>query len=113
MSAVAIRRPVVTQLRSRPGIVQVAGGSGERVTVRVELAEQWDTVAFEVAADAPVSSLKRQALASFGLQAVPAEDFVLKLRGVEVLAEGDSLAGNTARDGSSFLLAYRRRRPVR
>ncbi|MCX5765908.1 MAG: hypothetical protein NTZ43_01605 [Gemmatimonadetes bacterium] len=113
MSAAQTQRPFVTQLRSRVGIVSVAGGTGARLTVRVELQDQWDTVAFDVASDAPVTALKRSALAAFGLPGVPAEDYVLKLRGVEVLAEGESLEENTARDGSSFLLSHRRRRPVR
>ena len=41
------------------------------------------------------------------------EDFVLKLRGWEVLDESASLADVGAVDGSIFLLTHRRRRPVR
>ena len=105
--------PFVTAVRSRPGIVQLGSEGGARVTVRVTLLEQWDTVAFSVATTAPVSDLKRAALAEFRLpQAVPA-DFVMKLRGWDVLGESSSIAESGARDGSTFLLTYRRRRPVR
>jgi len=104
--------PFVTQLRSRRGIVTLGDGA-PRITVRVELAEQWDTVAFDVAADTPVLALKRAALAEFGLGAANSDEFVLKLRGIEVVNEGESVASGSALNGSSYLLAYRHRRPVR
>ncbi|MBI1809591.1 MAG: hypothetical protein HYR75_06810 [Gemmatimonadetes bacterium] len=111
MSAAA--RPFVTQLRARPGIVAVAGGSAARVTVRVELPDQWDTIACEVASDATVLALKQAALAAFGLGGAHAEDYLFKVHGTEVLAEQGSIAESGARDGTTFLLMYRRRRPVR
>jgi hypothetical protein len=37
----------------------------------------------------------------------------MKLRGLEVLDEGRTLAESGAIDGSIFLLSHRRRRPVR
>jgi hypothetical protein len=105
--------PFVTALRSRPGRVRLGGEGGPRTTVRVELPEQWDTVAFDVRADVPVLDLKREALAQFGLGNAFPEDYVLKLRGFEVLGELASAAESGARDGSTFLLTHRRRRPVR
>jgi hypothetical protein len=89
------------------------GDGAARMTVRVQLEERWETLAFDTASDSPVLALKHAALAHFGQADVPAEDFVLKLRGVEILDEQESLAAATARDGSTFLLAFRRRRPVR
>jgi len=112
MSAVEVKRPFVTALRSRPGMIRVGDGAA-RMTVRVQLEERWETLAFDTASDSPVLALKHAALAHFGQADVPAEDFVLKLRGVEILDEHESLAAATARDGSTFLLAFRRRRPVR
>ena len=41
------------------------------------------------------------------------DDYVIKLRGFEVLDENVTLAQAGARDGSIFLLTHRRRRPVR
>lgn len=113
MNAPAEVVPFVTALRSRPGIVRVGTGSGPRLTVRVELPEQWDTIAFSVSADTSVADLVREALAAFRLsQAVP-EDYVVKLRGWEVLGVSSTLTECGARDGSTFLLTHRRRRPVR
>jgi len=115
MSGTAITgtAPFVTSLRSRPGIVRAGGDGAPRLSVRVEFPEQWDTVAFDVSADCPAGELKRVALQQFGLpEALPA-DFVLKLRGFEVLDEGASLAAGGALDGSTYLMTHRRRRPVR
>ena len=106
-------RPFVTQLRARPGIVSVPGGADARLTVRVELPEQWDTIACDVAGDTPVRTLKQSALAAFGLGSAIAEDYVMMVHGAEVLGEGESVAHSGARDGSTYLLTYRRRRPVR
>lgn len=106
-------RPFVTQLRARRGVVAVPGGSAGHVTVRVELPEQWDTIACDVASDTPVATLKHAALAAFGLGGTHAEDFLMKVHGAEVLGEGESVAQSGARDGSTYLLTHRRRRPVR
>ena len=97
MSAIEVKRPFVTALRSRPGIIRVGDGAA-RMTVRVQLEERWETLAFDTASESPVLALKHAALAHFGQADVPAEDFVLKLRGVEILDEQESLASATARD---------------
>lgn len=106
-------RPFVTQLRARRGIVEVPGGTDARVTVRVELPEQWDTIACDIAQDAPVRALKQSALAAFGLGGDIAEEYLMKVHGAEVLGEGESVAHSGARDGTTYLLTHRRRRPVR
>lgn len=112
-AAVTAPPPFVTSLRSRPGVVRTGGDGTPRLSVRVEFPEQWDTVAFDVPAECPAAELKRAALSQFGLShALPAE-FVLKLRGFEVLDEGASLVAGGARDGSTYLMTHRRRRPVR
>lgn len=105
--------PFVTALRSRPGVVRVAGDGGPRITIRVELPELWDTIAFDAPGTLSARALKREALAMFGLGHTVPEEFVLKLRGFEVLDEDASLAAGGALDGSTYLLTYRRRRPVR
>lgn len=105
--------PFVTQLRSRPGVLEVGASGGARLSVRVQLADRWDTIACDTRADAPVSALKREALAHFGVTTAVPGDFSIKLRGIEVLDEQASVAASGARDGSTFFLDYRRRRPVR
>jgi hypothetical protein len=105
--------PFVTELRSRPGIVRLGSEGGSRITIRVELPEQWDTVAFDVRVDTRVSELMQVALSQFGLGKEMPEEFVLKLRGFDVRGENATVADSGARDGSTFLLTWRRRRPVR
>lgn len=103
---------VVSGLRSRPGLLALGAESESAITVRVQIPELWDVVAVRCAADTSVLALKRAALEAFG-QRAPAVDYVLKLRGFEVLDESVPVTVAGAREGSTFLLTYRRRRPVR
>ena len=90
------------------------GRDGQRlITVRVQMAEIWDTVRFETPPEEPVRSVKVRALEELLPDAERPEDFVLKLNGFEVLDEHATLAEVGVVDGSIFLLTYRRRRPVR
>ena len=105
--------PFVADIRSRPGIVRL-GNAGEPVaTIRVQLEEAWDTLRFEVPLTEPALSLKVRALALLAPHADMHEEYVMKLRGFEVLDEHASLADSGATNGSIFLLTHRRRRPVR
>ncbi len=104
--------PFVTQLRARPGVVRL-GDNGERITVRVQSPEVWDLVRVEAPPSEPVLSVKAAALNALMPDGDPAHAFVMKLNGFEVLDEGASLTDAGAKDGSTFLLTYRRRRPVR
>lgn len=105
--------PFVSQLRSRPGIVQLGENGQPRITVRVQMPEVWDTVRVEVPATNPVIAVKTAALDELSPNGDPPDAFVIKLNGFEVLDEGASLSDVGAKDGSTFLLTYRRRRPVR
>lgn len=105
--------PFVTSLRSRPGVVRTSDHGGTRLTLRVQMPDVWDTVVVEAAAEDPVRALKEAALAALWPDAEYADDFVLKLRGIEVLDESVPIADTGAIEGSIFLLTFRRRRPVR
>lgn len=105
--------PFVVQLRSRPGTLRLGTGTEPVITVRVQMTEVWDTLRVEAPADTPVAMLKRRALELLVPDAAHPEDYVVKLRGFEVLDESLSLADAGARDGSIFLIHSRRRRPVR
>ncbi|MEP6729574.1 MAG: hypothetical protein ABJE10_02995 [bacterium] len=105
--------PFVAQLRARGQALQISGGVTPPITVRIEMPEVWDTVKASVSPDASVMTLKLRALEALYPVDEPPEEFVLKLRGWEVLNEHVSLADVGARDGSIFLLTYRRRRAVR
>ena len=105
--------PFVTQLRSRPSTIHLAPKGAESITIRVEMPEVWDVVAIVVAPSEPVITVKARALAALFPDAQTEGDFVLKLRGWEILDERASLADAGAIDGSILLLTHRRRRAVR
>lgn len=105
--------PFVSQLRSRPGVVRIGGDGPSRVWLRVQLLEAWDAVGIETPSGEPVASVKAAALAALRPDDQQSEAYVLKLNGFEVLDENVSVADTGATNGSTFLLTYRRRRPVR
>ena len=103
----------VSRLRARPGTVRLAADGEPTLMVRVQSADQWDAVRVEVGGSLPVIELKTRAIAELQGAGERHEDYVLKLNGFEVLDEAASIAASGARDGSTYLLAHRRRRPVR
>lgn len=105
--------PFVSQLRSRPGVLRLGADGQPRITVRVQMLEAWDVVRVETPATERVGTLKAAALAALQPNGDPPDVFVLKLNGFEVLDENVSVADAGATNGSTFLVTYRRRRPVR
>ena len=105
--------PFVAQLRARPGVVRLGADGQPRITVRVQMPEIWDTLRLETPASESVLALKAAALNALQPHGDPPDAFVMKLNGFEVLDEGASLSDAGAKNGSTFLLTYRRRRPVR
>jgi hypothetical protein len=105
--------PFVLGLRTRSAGVNLARTGEPSIKVRVQSAELWEAVTISASPNEPVVSIKRAALDAMGLSTEHPEEFVVKLRGWEVLDEGASLADAGAIDGSIFLLTHRRRRPVR
>ena len=105
--------PFVAQIRSRPGVVRLGADGQPRITLRVQLAEAWDTVRVETPPSEPVAAVKAEALAALRPNTDPPDAFVVKLNGFEILDENVSVAESGASNGSTFLVSYRRRRPVR
>ena len=105
--------PFVVQIRARPGILRLGADGQARITLRVQLAEAWDMVRIETPSTEPVAAVKAQALAALSPGDEPVDAFVVKLNGFEVLDENVSVADAGATNGSTFLISYRRRRPVR
>jgi hypothetical protein len=105
--------PFVGQLRARRDVIQLAEPGAAAISVRVEMPETWDTVRFLASPDERVISLKLRALDALFPDGELHEDFVMKLRGWEVLDEQATLAAVGAVNGSIFLLTSRYRRPVR
>ena len=105
--------PFVTELRVSGSPIRLAPAGAASMPVRVEMPDVWRTVLIEALPETPVLDLKLAALRVLQPRAEFAEDFVLKLRGWEVLDERATLQEIGAVSGSIFLLGYRRRRPVR
>jgi hypothetical protein len=103
----------VGSVRARPETIRIAPDGAPTITVRVQMPEAWDVVRFAVAPTEPAINLKQRALAALAPGARFPEDFVLKLRGWEVLDETAPLAEIGVQDGSILLLTNRRKRPVR
>lgn len=103
----------VSQLRTaRPPIV-ISPKPETGITIRVEIAELWETVRVVADADSTVTDVKQRVVMEFFPEHGFLDEFVLKLRGWEVLDERQSLTAAGITDGSILLLAYRRRRPVK
>lgn len=106
--------PFVSNLRSRKSVIRLAPAGAEAITIRVEMPEVWDVVRMEVLASDQVLEVKTRALQAFVPgEAGNGEEFIVKLRGWEILDETASLADAGVIDGSILLLTHRRRRPVR
>ena len=108
--------PFVVELRSRPGVTVLPRDGvedAEMLHLRVEMPEVWDVARVDATPGEPVLAVKVHALAALYPKAASHEDFVIKLRGIEIFDESVSVADAGARDGSIFLLTHRRRRPVR
>ena len=103
----------VNQLRARAATILVgAPDAPGRITIRVQMSDVWDMVRVTAPASTPVDEVKRLALAELLPEAQHA-DVVVKLNGFEVLDELASLEETGVKEGSTLLVAYRRRRPVR
>lgn len=105
--------PFVAELRSRRAPIRLAPEDAPTITIRVEMPEVWDVVKVICEPTQPTLAVKVAALAALYPEAEMHEDFVLKLRGWEILDESAPLGEAGVVDGSILLLTYRRRRPVR
>jgi len=105
--------PFVTELRTSDEVVKVGGTDGDTLHLRVQVAELWDTLRVDASPSTPVESVKKAALGRFFPDGEPITDYVVKLRGFEILDETATVAASGAKDGSTLLLARRRRRPVK
>ena len=112
--------PFTAQLRvGRPTERIGAGaGAGERegegtITFRVQAAPLWDALRVVAPADTPVSEVHGRVMAALLPDESLGADFVLKLRGWELLDHHATLRDSGVEHGSILLLAHRRRRPVR
>lgn len=103
---------LVGELRSRRAALELASGPGS-ITIRVQVADLWDAVRVVAHPDVAIAELKQRVVNEFFPGHEYLDDFVLKLRGWEMLDEQQSIKAGGMVDGSIILLARRRRRPVR
>lgn len=103
---------MVGELRSKRAPLALASGPGA-VTVRVQVAEMWDAIRVTAHPDTAISELKQRVVNEFYPGHEYLDDFVLKLRGWEMLDENQSIKAGGMVDRSIVLLSRRRRRPVR
>jgi hypothetical protein len=105
--------PFVSDLRTTDDVIRLGGGNGAIFHLRVQSAELWDALRVDAPVSGTVRSVKTAALDRFFPLGNNPEDYVVKLRGFEILDEDKSLESAGFRDGSTLLLTNRRRRPVR
>lgn len=86
--------------------------NGDVLRVRAQVLEAWDAIRVDASPSATVRSLKELALRELYPDPEHAADFMVKFGGYEVLDEDAPLSSTGARDGSTFLITDRRRRPV-
>ena len=103
----------VNELRNDGDVIVLGSGEQPILHLRVQAAELWDAIRIDAPASQSVAAVRDAALVAFYPNgAIPAE-FIVKLRGFEILDEAESLVASGIRDGSTLLLARRRRRPVK
>ena len=105
--------PFVTELRTSDEVVKVGGMDGDTFHLRVHFAELWDSLRVDASLTTPVEAVKKAALSRFFPDGESIENYVVKLRGFEILDERATVGAAGAKDGSTLLLARRRRRPVK
>ena len=103
---------------TRPGIVHVASAVGHDAltmwSLRVHSAEVWDAVRVDAVPTATVREVKRAAMSVMMSDAISELDaYVVKLRGIEIVNEQESLRASGALDGSTLLIMARCKRAVR
>jgi hypothetical protein len=107
---------LVSTLRARRNLVRLGtnGNAADTIVVRAQVPEVWDAVRIDAPRSATVLEVKRRALVELVPdEAANTEEFVVKVRGFEVLDETISLDDAGVRDGSTLLITSRRRRPVK
>ena len=100
-----------TQLRANKAPIRLAEGAGT-ITFRVQAADVWEAVRVVARPETPLAEVKQRVVAQMHPNREPSE-FVLKLRGWEMLDEREGIGAAGVVDGAIILLAIRRRRPVR
>jgi hypothetical protein len=102
----------VNSLRTRGDALKLGAASNQVLHLRAQVLEAWDAIRVDANPSASVKSLKELALRELSPDVENFDDYVVKLHGFEVLDEDAPISSTAARNGSTFLITDRRRRPV-
>lgn len=105
--------PFVNQLRTPAEAILLAPDGADAITFRVQLLEAWDAVKVRAEPQTSVAAVKARALASLAPDVPQPGDVVTKLGGFEIRDEARSLSDTGVQEGSTLLLHFRRRQPLR
>ena len=105
------RADFVNSLRTRGEAFKLGSPPGEVIHLRAQVLEAWDAIRIDASPSASLRSLKQLALGELCPDARE-DDYVVKLHGFEILDEDAPISSTPAKNGSTFLIADRRRRPV-
>jgi hypothetical protein len=104
--------PFVNSLRAGGPPFVLGSAANQMLHLRAQVLEAWDAIRIDANPSASVKSLKQLALRELYPDAQHEADFVVKLHGFEILDEDAPISSTPARNGSTFLITDRRRRPV-
>jgi hypothetical protein len=108
-----VSEPFVNNLRTRGAPLRIGSPQGGDVLhVRAQVLEAWDAIKVDVDPSTSVRTLKRIALRELYPDPQHEPDYIVKLRGYQILDEDAPISSTGARNGSIFLITDRRRRPV-
>ncbi len=105
-------RLFVNGLRTQGRAFKLGSPAGPALQLRAQVLEAWDAIRIDADPLASVRSLKQLALRELYPDTRHESEYVVKLHGFEVLDEDAPISSTAAKNGSTFLITDRRRRPV-
>ena len=105
-------RPFVNGLRTPGRAFKLGSPSGPALQLRAQVLEAWDAIRIDADPSASIKSLKQLALRELHPDERHETEYVVKLHGFEMLDEDAPISSTAAKNGSTFLITDRRRRPV-
>ena len=102
----------VNGIRTRGDAFKLGAPAGPALQLRAQVLEAWDAIRIDADPSASVKSLKQLALRELYPDSRHEGEYVVKLHGFEVLDEDAPISSTAAKNGSTFLITDRRRRPV-
>jgi hypothetical protein len=105
-------RVFVNALRTRGPAFKLGASAGPALQLRAQVLEAWDAIRIDADPSASVKSLKQLALRELYPDSKHEREYVVKLNGFEILDEDAPISSTAAKNGSTFLVTDRRRRPV-